>query len=68
MTAVDLRPAAYGRVCAELLCDILAGRAEPDTVRHHTWALETRPSTTGVHREPSGPGGPRGPGQPPDKS
>ncbi|ARE78728.1 LacI family transcriptional regulator [Streptomyces sp. Sge12] len=71
VTAVDLRPAAYGRACAELLCDILAGRAEPDTVRHHTWALETRPSTTGVHREPSGPGGPggpRGPGQPPNKS
>ncbi|MFJ9328154.1 LacI family DNA-binding transcriptional regulator [Streptomyces sp. NPDC101230] len=45
VTAVDLRPAAYGRACAELLCDILAGRAAPDTVRGHAWALETRPST-----------------------
>ncbi|MFF4445299.1 LacI family DNA-binding transcriptional regulator [Streptomyces sp. NPDC001502] len=49
VTAVDLRPADYGRACAELLCDILAGRAGPDTVRHHTWVLETRPSTTGSH-------------------
>ncbi|WP_406048371.1 LacI family transcriptional regulator [Streptomyces virginiae] len=47
VTAVDLRPADYGRACATLLCDILAGRAEPDTVRHHTWVLETRPSTSG---------------------
>ncbi|MFG2485480.1 LacI family DNA-binding transcriptional regulator [Streptomyces virginiae] len=47
VTAVDLRPTDYGRACAALLCDILAGRAEPDTVRHHTWVLETRPSTTG---------------------
>lgn len=46
VTAVDLRPAAYGRACAELLCDILAGRAAPDTVRRHAWALETRASTT----------------------
>ncbi|MYW31755.1 substrate-binding domain-containing protein, partial [Streptomyces sp. SID2119] len=46
VTAVDLRPAAYGRACAELLCDILAGRTPPDTVRHHSWALETRASTT----------------------
>ncbi|MFD8617950.1 LacI family DNA-binding transcriptional regulator [Streptomyces sp. NPDC059513] len=45
VTAVDLRPAAYGRACAELLCDILAGRTAPDTVRGHAWALETRPST-----------------------
>ncbi|MFD6467609.1 LacI family DNA-binding transcriptional regulator [Streptomyces goshikiensis] len=47
VTAVDLRPAAYGRACAELLCDILAARTPPDTVRRHAWALETRPSTTG---------------------
>ncbi|MFD3646155.1 LacI family DNA-binding transcriptional regulator [Streptomyces cyaneofuscatus] len=46
VTAVDLRPAAYGRACAELLCDILAGRTPPDTVRRHAWALETRASTT----------------------
>ncbi|MFI5899330.1 LacI family DNA-binding transcriptional regulator [Streptomyces cyaneofuscatus] len=45
VTAVDLRPAAYGRACAELLCDILAGRTPPDTVRRHAWALETRAST-----------------------
>lgn len=45
VTAVDLRPAAYGRACAELLCDILADRAAPDTVRRHAWALETRAST-----------------------
>ncbi|MFE9480095.1 LacI family DNA-binding transcriptional regulator [Streptomyces spororaveus] len=50
VTAVDLRPAEYGRACAALLCDILAGRAEPGTVRHHTWVLETRPSTTGSRR------------------
>ncbi|MFE2553535.1 LacI family DNA-binding transcriptional regulator [Streptomyces sp. NPDC059355] len=47
-TAVDLRPAAYGRACAELLCDVLAGRTAPDTVRRHEWALLTRPSTTGI--------------------
>ncbi|NEB89974.1 LacI family transcriptional regulator, partial [Streptomyces anulatus] len=40
-----LHPAAYGRACAELLCDILAGRAAPDTVRRHSWSLETRAST-----------------------
>ncbi|MET9973799.1 LacI family DNA-binding transcriptional regulator [Streptomyces microflavus] len=45
VTAVDLRPAAYGRACAELLCDILAGRTAPDTARRHAWALETRAST-----------------------
>ncbi|WP_424918964.1 LacI family DNA-binding transcriptional regulator [Streptomyces sp. wa1064] len=45
VTAVDLRPAAYGRACAELLCDILADRAAPDTVRRHSWSLETRAST-----------------------
>ncbi|MEV7113812.1 LacI family DNA-binding transcriptional regulator [Streptomyces anulatus] len=45
VTAVDLHPAAYGRACAELLCDILADRAVPDTVRRHSWSLETRAST-----------------------
>ncbi|MFH9292299.1 LacI family DNA-binding transcriptional regulator [Streptomyces sp. NPDC017520] len=45
VTAVDLRPAAYGRACAELLCDILADRAAPDTVRRHAWSLEVRAST-----------------------
>ncbi|MFJ6609983.1 LacI family DNA-binding transcriptional regulator [Streptomyces sp. NPDC091289] len=49
VTAVDLRPAAYGRACAELLCDILADRATPDTVRRHAWSLETRASTAGSH-------------------
>ncbi|WP_345670010.1 LacI family DNA-binding transcriptional regulator [Streptomyces similanensis] len=47
ITAIDLRPAAYGRACAELLCDVLAGRAAPDTVRRHEWGLETRASTLG---------------------
>lgn len=45
ITAVDLRPADYGRACAELLCDIMAGRTPPDTVRPHDWALRTRAST-----------------------
>ncbi|KND35259.1 LacI family transcriptional regulator [Streptomyces europaeiscabiei] len=45
VTAVDLHPTAYGHACAELLCDILAGRAAPDTVRRHSWSLETRAST-----------------------
>lgn len=48
VTAVDLRPAAYGHACAELLCDILAGRTTPDTVRRHAWDLVTRTSTTGL--------------------
>ncbi|MGW7095706.1 LacI family DNA-binding transcriptional regulator [Streptomyces sp. NPDC054874] len=54
VTAVDLRPAAYGRACAELLCDILAGRAAPDTVRRHAWSLEIRDSTgpSAAHRIP----------------
>ncbi|MEC4016299.1 LacI family DNA-binding transcriptional regulator [Streptomyces sp. H27-D2] len=47
VTAVDLRPADYGRACAALLCDILAGRTAADTVRHHDWVLETHPSTAG---------------------
>ncbi|MEU0763851.1 LacI family DNA-binding transcriptional regulator [Streptomyces microflavus] len=53
VTAVDLRPAAYGRACAELLCDILAGRTAPDTVRRHAWALETRASTAWPCRSPA---------------
>ncbi|MEU7581374.1 LacI family DNA-binding transcriptional regulator [Streptomyces sp. NPDC041068] len=47
ITAVDLRPAAYGRACAELLCDILADRAGPDTVRDQEWSLQARASTLG---------------------
>ncbi|WP_055565871.1 LacI family DNA-binding transcriptional regulator [Streptomyces atriruber] len=47
VTAVDLRPSAYGRACAELLCDILAGRTDAATVRTHQWALEARASTLG---------------------
>ncbi|MFI7319101.1 LacI family DNA-binding transcriptional regulator [Streptomyces venezuelae] len=47
VTAVDLRPSAYGHACAELLCDILAGRTDPATVRTHQWALEARASTLG---------------------
>ncbi|MER5965363.1 LacI family DNA-binding transcriptional regulator [Streptomyces sp. NPDC002057] len=50
ITAVDLRPAAYGRACAELLCDILADRASPDSARGHEWALEIRTSTLGPAR------------------
>ncbi|WP_405982528.1 substrate-binding domain-containing protein [Streptomyces sp. NBC_00158] len=45
VTAIDLRPTAYGRTCADLLCDVLAGRTPPDTVRRHDWALESRAST-----------------------
>ncbi|MFD9077460.1 LacI family DNA-binding transcriptional regulator [Streptomyces erythrochromogenes] len=45
ITAVDLRPAEYGRACADLLCDILAGRVPADTARRHEWSLETRAST-----------------------
>ncbi|MEU8138186.1 LacI family DNA-binding transcriptional regulator [Streptodolium elevatio] len=45
ITAVDLRPAEYGRACAELLCDILADRTPPDTVRPHDWVLHPRAST-----------------------
>ncbi|MFJ6232657.1 LacI family DNA-binding transcriptional regulator [Streptomyces griseus] len=54
VTAVDLRPAAYGRACAALLCDILAGRTAPDTVRGHAWSLEIRAST-GPSAAPAGP-------------
>ncbi|MEU0977757.1 LacI family DNA-binding transcriptional regulator [Streptomyces griseus] len=54
VTAVDLRPAAYGRACAALLCDILAGRTAPDTVRDHAWSLEIRAST-GPSAAPAGP-------------
>ncbi|MGV9310691.1 LacI family DNA-binding transcriptional regulator [Streptomyces sp. NPDC003691] len=56
VTAVDLRPAEYGRACADLLCDILAGRTPPDTVRSHDWTLETRASTLGRSPGGSGPG------------
>ncbi|MFF8828595.1 LacI family DNA-binding transcriptional regulator [Streptomyces sp. NPDC015131] len=45
VTAIDLRPADYGRACAALLCDILLDRAAPDTVRPHAWSLEARAST-----------------------
>lgn len=45
ITAVDLRPADYGRACAELLADILAGRTPPDTVRPHAWELRVRTSS-----------------------
>ncbi|AZM87485.1 MULTISPECIES: LacI family DNA-binding transcriptional regulator [Streptomyces] len=45
VTAIDLRPTAYGRSCADLLCDVLAGRTPADTLRRHDWALETRAST-----------------------
>lgn len=45
ITAVDLRPAEYGRACADLLCDILAGRTPADAARRHEWSLETRAST-----------------------
>ncbi|WTW99099.1 LacI family transcriptional regulator [Streptomycetaceae bacterium NBC_01309] len=48
ITAVDLRPADYGRACTELLCDILADRTPPDTVRPHAWVLRTRASTKGA--------------------
>lgn len=47
VTAIDLRPDAYGRACAALLCDILAGRAEPHTVRRHDWSLRVRASSRG---------------------
>ncbi|MER5889459.1 LacI family DNA-binding transcriptional regulator [Streptomyces sp. NPDC001941] len=45
VTAVDLRPGDYGRACADLLCDVLAGRAAPDAVRPHAWTLRIREST-----------------------
>ncbi|MFJ9469095.1 LacI family DNA-binding transcriptional regulator [Streptomyces caniferus] len=45
VTAVDLRPADYGYACANLLCDVLADRTAPDTVRRHNWILCTRAST-----------------------
>ncbi|MFI6151467.1 LacI family DNA-binding transcriptional regulator [Kitasatospora sp. NPDC051170] len=47
VTAVDLRPSDYGRACAALLSDLLAGRAEPGAVRRHDWALRVRESTAG---------------------
>ncbi|MEU4177013.1 LacI family DNA-binding transcriptional regulator [Streptomyces sp. NPDC026589] len=63
VTAVDLRPDAYGRACAELLCDILAGRAAPDTVRRHAWSLEIRAST-GPPGSLGSPGSLESPGSP----
>ncbi|PWI44713.1 substrate-binding domain-containing protein [Streptomyces sp. ICBB 8177] len=45
ITAIDLRPADYGRACSALLCDILADRTPADAIRHHDWALGTRAST-----------------------
>ncbi|WP_395298214.1 LacI family DNA-binding transcriptional regulator [Kitasatospora hibisci] len=47
VTAVDLRPSEYGRACAALLSDLLAGSAEPGAVRRHEWALKVRESTAG---------------------
>ncbi|MFJ6775593.1 LacI family DNA-binding transcriptional regulator [Kitasatospora sp. NPDC091257] len=47
VTAVDLRPADYGRACAALLGDLLAGTVEPGTVRRHDWTLNVRASTAG---------------------
>ncbi|MFJ9446257.1 LacI family DNA-binding transcriptional regulator [Kitasatospora sp. NPDC101235] len=47
VTAVDLRPSEYGRACAALLSDLLAGSAEPGAVRWHDWALKVRESTAG---------------------
>ncbi|PRH77598.1 LacI family transcriptional regulator [Streptomyces solincola] len=46
VTAVDLRAAEYGQACAALLSDLLAGTAEPGTVRRHDWTLNVRGSTT----------------------
>ncbi|MFJ4191861.1 LacI family DNA-binding transcriptional regulator [Kitasatospora sp. NPDC089509] len=47
VTAVDLRPAEYGRACAAVLSDLLTGAAEPGVVRHHDWTLNVRESTRG---------------------
>ncbi|GAA2689837.1 LacI family DNA-binding transcriptional regulator [Streptomyces lunalinharesii] len=47
VTAVDLRAAEYGRACAALLSELLAGTAEPGVVRRHDWALNVRDSTAG---------------------
>ncbi|MFJ9855159.1 LacI family DNA-binding transcriptional regulator [Streptomyces sp. NPDC101150] len=47
VTAVDLRAAEYGRACAALLSELLAGTAEPDVVRRHDWSLNVRDSTAG---------------------
>ncbi|WP_318552074.1 substrate-binding domain-containing protein [Kitasatospora fiedleri] len=53
VTAVDLRPAAYGRACAALLADLLTGTVPPGTVRGHDWRLVERPSTAGGGQAPS---------------
>lgn len=47
ITAVDLRPAEYGRVCAAVLSDLLSGAALPGVVRRHDWTLNVRDSTAG---------------------
>ncbi|MFD8781583.1 LacI family DNA-binding transcriptional regulator [Kitasatospora sp. NPDC059599] len=47
VTAVDLRPAEYGRACAALLSELLAGAAGPGAVRRHDWTLKVRESTAG---------------------
>lgn len=47
VTAVDLRPSEYGRACAALLSDLLAGSVEPGAVRRHEWELRIRESTAG---------------------
>jgi DNA-binding LacI/PurR family transcriptional regulator len=45
VTAIDLRPREAGRRCAELLFDLLAGRAPAGTERIHPIELILRPST-----------------------
>ncbi|GCD95519.1 LacI family DNA-binding transcriptional regulator [Embleya hyalina] len=45
VTAVDLDPAGYGRACADLLSDLLAGTEQPGTVREHPWEPRLRDST-----------------------
>jgi DNA-binding LacI/PurR family transcriptional regulator len=48
VTAIDLRPREAGTACAQLLFDILAGDAEPGTVRAQPIGLLARASTTSV--------------------
>ncbi|MFB1046228.1 LacI family DNA-binding transcriptional regulator [Streptomyces chrestomyceticus] len=62
VTAIDLRPDAYGRACAALLCDILAGRAGPRTVRHHDWSLRVRASSRPERAAKAAKGPTEGPG------
>ncbi|MFE6518812.1 substrate-binding domain-containing protein [Streptomyces sp. NPDC057748] len=42
ITAIDLRPAAYGVAGVNLLCGILAERVPRDTLRRHVWVLNAR--------------------------